>query len=972
MKRKRSHSSGLKKTLGAAAVLLLPATAGAQVIFQAPYGPGGTWRIYQTTPGTTATFKDALAAARDAVDPINSTVHGDLASVTSAGKENFLRRSVILLAGDMWMGLTDREGVAAGAQESQSFGIGNRTNGWAFTNGDAYSYMNWNAGEPNNAGAGGAEDAVHFGGGGWNDNQSGYDENQPITPILQANSSASENNSPPSFLYVIEFATNSPTPFPNIRVGSIFPPGSTLPGPLNTAGNWSVREVRERPLAGNIFDAVDQAFGGLGTITEAQSPYLDFTDPNTNAPGGPILTTTPFRFLSDTDGDDDNILNIAKTRIKITEPGDYTIQVRSDDGFALRIKGQTFKAFNGDGYIDPLDSSTMVFERGTGDSNSRGVVTLAAGEYDVEFVNWEGASGAYYEVTSASGNRLNAGEAQWLPLGSATSLPAINTLNTVYLTAAGALVDNANIRDRAGVLPAMRAIMAANIEAELASPGSGRVYSGPRPKLELQEGDPKVALAADDTTVNPLDRMPFNNSDGTNANNYITKVEGSFKVAADANGNATTGEMIDVTFGLFCDDGASMRIIGQDFTKGVSLTAGQVVTLPELEGDKTLTADFYTGNTNTYGVVKLKEGSTYEFVCYMYEGGGGSNFNLRWQLGDQTTAGFTGGQTPLRSTTASDAVFLVAAATVTNCKNDWATAPVLPAIRQVLKEAIAQVPRDPSNSKSTSLVLLGETAGGNSITGGSFAGTKVAMPVGAVDNYATKVRGRIIVDNGNSTPNEMLDLTFGIFSDDGSDLHIVGQDFTGVAGDARGALVEIDSDMWLTADFFTGNTNTLGNITLKEGEYDIEADQYEGGGGSALEIWWAPGTLTAFDGAVFRPLSSNKGQSFPANTGIPLVAGVAPPATSLDLLNFSFAPSTGVYNLTFASTAGSRYQVEYTIGFQAAGLPTNAQKWNVVPSQISVLATSTSTTVTGNISEIVAPTGQLPDGKKAFFRVKAL
>ncbi|MES2707880.1 MAG: hypothetical protein V4726_14905 [Verrucomicrobiota bacterium] len=959
MKRKRSHSHGSKKALGAAALLLLPGTAGAQIFFQAPYGPNGTWRIYETTPGTTATFKDALEAARAAVDPVNGTVHGELASVTSAGKENFLRRSIILLAGDQWMGLTDREGVAPGAQESQSFGIGNRTTGWAFTNGDTYSYMNWNPGEPNNAGAGGAEDAVHFGGAGWNDNQSGYDANQPVVPTLQANSSASENNAPPAFRYVIEYAMNSATPFPNIRVGSIFPPNKTLPGPLNTAGNWSVREVRDLTMAGNIFDAMDQALGGLGTVKEAQSPYLDFTDPDGSTPGGPILTTTPFPFLTNTpDVGDDNILNIAKTRLKITAPGEYTIQVRSDDGFALRIKGRTFTAVNGAGYIDPLDSSTIVYEQGTGDSNTRGLVNLAVGEYDVEFVNWEGGSGAFYEVTSASGNRLNAGEAQWLPLGSSITLPVINTLNTVYLKT-NAQVDNANIRDRGAVLPAMRAIMDANIAA-------GTAISAPRPNLELQEGN---AAVPEDLTNNS--RMPFNNgitnAEGvSNADQYITKVEGSFKVATDANGNATAGETIDVTFGLFCDDGASMRIIGQDFA-AVSTNS----TLPELEGDKTLTADFYTGNTNSYGRVQLKEGSTYTFVCYMYEGGGGSNFNLRWQLGDLVTAGFTGGQKALRTTAIGpdDVIGLVADATVTNCKNDWATAPVLPAIRKVLTEAIAQVPRDAGNSGTRNIVLLRESGDG-SITGGSFAGTAAIMPVGAVDNYATRVSGKIVVNDGDSTQDEMLELTFGVFADDGADLHIIGQDFTGFGG--LGTLTDIGNDTWLTADFFTGNTNAIGNISLKEGEYDLEGHHYEGGGGSGYEIWWAPGTLSAFDAAVFRPLNNTPGQSFPLNTGIPLAAGVAPPATSLELLNFSFVPSTGVYSLTFASNAGSNYAVEYTIGFQAAGVPTNAQKWNVVPGKEVVPGVAGSTTVTGNVNDLILPGGQLPDARKAFFRIKAL
>ena len=137
---------------------------------------------------------------------------------------------------------------------------------------------------------------------------------------------------------------------------------------------------------------------------------------------------------------------------------DFTIQVRSDDGFALRVRGQAWTAVSGAGYIDPLDPSTIVYETGTGDSNTRGAITLAAGEYDLDFVTWEGGGGAWYEVTSATGTRLNAGEAQWLPLGSTAVVPDINTLNAIHLKTE-ASVANANIRDRGNVLPAMRNII---------------------------------------------------------------------------------------------------------------------------------------------------------------------------------------------------------------------------------------------------------------------------------------------------------------------------------------------------------------------------------------------------------------------------------------------------------------------------------------------------------------------------------
>ena len=79
---------------------------------------------------------------------------------------------------------------------------------------------------------------------------------------------------------------------------------------------------------------------------------------------------------------------------------------------------------------------------------------------------------------------------------------------------------------------------------------------------------------AEDLTNNS--RMPFNNGNGTNADNYITKVEGSFKLAADANGNGTSGEMIDVTFGVFCEDGASLRVVGQESTSAKTFSGRSI------------------------------------------------------------------------------------------------------------------------------------------------------------------------------------------------------------------------------------------------------------------------------------------------------------------------------------------------------------------------------------------------------------
>jgi hypothetical protein len=476
---------------------------------------------------------------------------------------------------------------------------------------------------------------------------------------------------------------------------------------------------------------------------------------------------------------------------------------------------------------------------------------------------------------------------------------------------------------------------------------AGTATSGQRGNLEIGEGD-----------------MPNNNG----GDNYIAKIEGTFTLDADADQNGTPNELIDITFGLFCDDGASFRILGQDFA-AVSPNATNV----DNGGDLTLTADFYTGNTDARGLAQLTEGSTYGFVAYMYEGGGGSNFNLRWKLGDWVS-GFGGGETALRTTAfGDDALNLATDATVTNSSNAWGDntfLPLLARIRSITEEAAAA---NAVTSGTRPIVLLRESGDG-SITGGAFAGTAALMPVGAVENYATKVTGRIVVNDGDGVAGETLTLTFGMFADDGADFRIVGQDFATVAdatGDGTATLEDVDGDLVLAADYFTGNTNAFGTIQLVEGEYDFEGHHYEAGGGSGYEIWWAIGEFTAFDGAAFRPLNNNPGLFLQGNTGIALAAAAAP-TTDLRITDFTFNSGAGTYALTFTSEAGKNYAVEYSTGLQPAGAPASAQKWNIVPGKGSVPGAAGTTTINGALSEILTPAGLLPDGSTAYFRVRTL
>lgn len=225
----------------------------------------------------------------------------------------------------------------------------------------------------------------------------------------------------------------------------------------------------------------------------------------------------------------------------------------------------------------------------------------------MEFVHFEGAGGSYYEVTSAKGAITDANGAQWIAVGD-TTVKTASAQDVVRLTAA-ATITNANKPGDNNVAAAMAAVDAAI--------AGGTAVSKTVTALNVAEGDMPIAT--------------------TQTDNYGTKVTGSLKVD---NANGTAGEQLQITFSLRCDDGASLRILGQDFTKASDFTASGDAVLADVNGDMTLKADYPTGNTDAFGLITLTEGQAYDFVSYHSEGGGGSTYQLWYAMGDQTATGF--------------------------------------------------------------------------------------------------------------------------------------------------------------------------------------------------------------------------------------------------------------------------------------------------------------------------------------------
>jgi hypothetical protein len=394
----------------------------------------------------------------------------------------------------------------------------------------------------------------------------------------------------------------------NSSFGAAFlPPPGALPGPDGTCDHFGVYEVRGP--GGNLAEAVTTLLTAPGALT-AQLPKLDVTDPETNGTGGLVLTDPPIPYLTNTSGSDDDIKTVAKARLKVVESGYYTLNFHGDDGFAARIIGKEWIAWEGAGTVDQLaDPATVFFANGTGDHNTRAVVWLDAGEFDFEYVNWEGAGGAYYEVTVASGYRLGV-ESQWRALGDPSVVPALPPAQLVSLN------------DRVDVYKMPW--------TQVASP-NGDDFTAPS-----RFGDVGDGLIRDNILDNIGGAATTNKQVDTNISsaetpagpidNYNLGVFGSFCVD---NGNGTPGESIELSFRVNGDDGTQLRIVGQSFTA----FGGDAHTyLETISGDAAVTGDFFTGNSNAVGHITLVEGN-YDFEAFLFEGGGGDKIEIGWQPG---------------------------------------------------------------------------------------------------------------------------------------------------------------------------------------------------------------------------------------------------------------------------------------------------------------------------------------------------
>jgi len=101
---------------------------------------------------------------------------------------------------------------------------------------------------------------------------------------------------------------------------------------------------------------------------------------------------------------EDRIAVFATGLGEITEPGDYTFGVKSDDGFRLDFEDFDFTGFAGDAGTAIDANGDLIFDAGRGDGEpSFGHVNLPAGFHRVNLTWWEGTGGESLELFAAPG-----------------------------------------------------------------------------------------------------------------------------------------------------------------------------------------------------------------------------------------------------------------------------------------------------------------------------------------------------------------------------------------------------------------------------------------------------------------------------------------------------------------------------------------------------------------------------------------
>ena len=589
------------------------------VLFTAPTGPNNTWNLYRVLGANSGTLNSFYEAYQLSTNMFSGAEQGHLVTVHSRSENEFCRylrnyyatyysTRYVEESADAWIGLTDSDatnalGVAlfAGATESGDTNsvpdlTTRRNNGWVWVNGEAYgssTFKNWATDEPNDDPS---EDAAEIRSDGyWNDIGSGIPGSGDAV-IRQ--------------LAIIEWDINSPDPVPGAVIReAVLPPSEDLPGKDGYYGSFSGVWVRDAGNIGSTYTAADVLASGDGTVItqDKNIPVIKAYDPDhaDSRDRGCLAKNDPF--FADQSGVLDNhyvAFYRGKIRIPEGEDGDYTFGVHSGGGFALRFPGQKWKAVYGNGWVDHGDASTIMYEFDTDDSNTRGVISLPAGDYVVEFLSWNDADGRrFHELYAAKGDFASDDDTDaWRLVGH----KSIGTISYAAKVSEDWTLWHSENETVGNIDLAWEAV-----DYYVANASNESTWA------EINFYDPQSSGGAYHYYIIP-DSIPFPWNTPSDDNTKALYAESTLSIPADTS----------IGLGFMGDDGSKLTVADQTWDY---IIKAAVPSATSIQGDS-LVMNSGTANSFSVGAMSLTNG-TYDVSILWWEGSGGSYldvFQMSW------------------------------------------------------------------------------------------------------------------------------------------------------------------------------------------------------------------------------------------------------------------------------------------------------------------------------------------------------
>jgi hypothetical protein len=350
--------------------------------YTAPYGPNGTWNLYQAQQ-TPMTWTQAQETAAKLVDPLGGTGKmGHLVTISGAAENMFVFQKVI--GTWIWIGLTDHEawgGKEAGMQ---------RNDGWRWVTGEPLTWSAWRSIEPNERDERGEDGVAQQQSGRWADVGRGADgQDMARNPSM------------------IEWDTQSKEPVPGaIVIGPILPPKwptdlTKFIGPTEGTGPWIM--VGAINLNGASLETVIRGLTPkIANITKAyRMERLNYRYPGTGGVMAGGWVDIPDKPLHPSTEQGCGALHVA--RINLPKAGTWSFNIHADDFFAIRFPGRKWKSATGLGGIDPADAEVLYFDTVSGDANAIGIIDLPAGEQTMEVVLGNRFNEVMLQVLAAEG-----------------------------------------------------------------------------------------------------------------------------------------------------------------------------------------------------------------------------------------------------------------------------------------------------------------------------------------------------------------------------------------------------------------------------------------------------------------------------------------------------------------------------------------------------------------------------------------